>query len=536
MMKEFFMQSFVLKKHVAKTCCLMALIMGCFLPPVHGEDGMKPVDKGGFAAMRSQQIKINHSRYEILKQDFTSGDEVTKACLSCHTTADEDFRKTIHWTWLTPGPDAETPMGKAGYSINNFCISTNNMNDKSCSACHAGWNGKEGEINCLVCHGQKEFNMTEAFDDLNYFKAESDDESRDMAQEIQGNIKKTVEDIGIPQRKNCGSCHFYGGGGNGVKHGDLDNSLATPSKDLDVHMAGDGGNFTCTRCHTTRMHEVAGRTYTSPASTTRKSLIDDDLMPKITCESCHSSSPHKILAKMNDHTDKVACQTCHIPAFAREKPTKVWWDWSKAGELKDGKKVKTEDYMTIKGEMRWETNVKPEYDWYNGALRTLTLKDTIDPSGIVQVSKPVGDSHDPHSRIFPFKVFRGKQPYDPKSNRFLAPLLSGNQGYWETLDWESALTLGMKDMNLPFSGTWDFVETTSVFPITHMVAPAANALSCKECHSPMGRLAGIGGVYIPGSSDNAWISRIGVFLAMCALLGSLGHGVLRFLVRKGKGI
>ena len=27
-----------------------------------------------------------------------------------------------------------------------------------------------------------------------------------------------------------------------------------------------------------------------------------------------------------DHTDKVACQSCHIPEFARVNPTKVSWD------------------------------------------------------------------------------------------------------------------------------------------------------------------------------------------------------------------
>ena len=33
-----------------------------------------------------------------------------------------------------------------------------------------------------------------------------------------------------------GKCHFDGGGGNGVEHGDLDESLYFPSENLDVHM------------------------------------------------------------------------------------------------------------------------------------------------------------------------------------------------------------------------------------------------------------------------------------------------------------
>ena len=478
--------------------------------------------------MKNERIRAGHGKYPILKQDFKSGDEITRACLSCHTHADQDFRKTIHWTWLVEGPDSETPVGKSGYSLNNFCISTNNMNSKSCLDCHTGWNGKKGEINCLSCHGAIDFNFNEAFEDIAYFNGLGDEESKVMAEDLKQGMQRAIEAVVTPERKNCGACHFKGGGGNGVKHGDLDTSLTAPPRDLDVHMSEAGGNFACTRCHTTQMHQVAGRTYTLPASTTRKTLLDDDLLSKITCESCHSATPHRGNDKLNDHTDKVACQTCHIPAFARGGlPTKVWWDWSKAGVLKDGKKIKTEEYLTIKGEMRWEKEVKPEYYWYNGTIRTLTLKDDINPAAIVKVNEPVGDRNDKHSRISPFKLFRGKQPYDTQTNRLLAPLLSGKEGYWETLDWKSALTIGMDHMGIPFSGEWGFVETTSVFPTTHMVAPAEKALACIECHSANGRMKKLEGFYMPGTGRAAWISRAGLLMAGLTFLGVLGHGLLR---------
>jgi hypothetical protein len=44
--------------------------------------------------------------------------------------------------------------------------------------------------------------------------------------------------------------------------------------------------------------------------------------------------------------------------MARELPTKMWWDWSKAGKLKDGKKYNVKGnldrdvYMSIKGDMK----------------------------------------------------------------------------------------------------------------------------------------------------------------------------------------
>ncbi len=141
---------------------------------------------------------------------------------------------------------------------------------------------------------------------------------------------KVAQSVSRPTRNNCGTCHFYGGCGDGVKHGDLDSSLFKPAKSLDVHMSAEGQNFDCVRCHSTTLHKIAGRVYATPTSEHRKSLIEDDLASKITCESFHSSTPHDNHAKANDHTDKVACQSCHIPRYARVNPTKMNWDWSTA--------------------------------------------------------------------------------------------------------------------------------------------------------------------------------------------------------------
>jgi len=479
----------------------------------------------------------DHSKHEVLQQDFKNGNEITKACLSCHSEASYQFKKTIHWTWLAEGSLEKSDYGKAGYSINNFCISTNKMEDKSCLSCHPGWNGVSEDVNCLVCHSQEEINWTESFDDLRYFSEEEDEESRELAAEIRGNIKKAVSNISRPTRKNCGGCHFYSGGGDGVKHGDLDTSLTKPNKALDVHMGVDGQNFNCVRCHTTVLHNVAGRVYTAPAATHRKSLIEDDLTAKITCESCHTATPHKTSEKANDHTDRVACQSCHIPEFARVNPTKLFWDWSKAGKRKNGKPYKTKDslgqynYMSIKGEMKWGKNIQPEYFWYNGKINSLTAKNTIDPSKTVAVSYPVGDYKDKNSRIYPFKIHRGVQPYDKINKTLLAPLLSDPDGYWATLDWRSALQKGMEFIGLPYSGQYDFVETTYVFPTTHMVAPKGNALACTECHVKKGsRIAGLTDVYLPGRDSFKPVDIFGWII----ILGSLGavtlHGFGRFIV------
>jgi octaheme c-type cytochrome (tetrathionate reductase family) len=485
-------------------------------------------------------ITVDHTKLELLQKPFRSGVEVTQACLSCHSEADDQLHGTIHWTWLAHQNETGTQMGKAGYSLNNFCISANKTEDKGCMSCHPGWGTETEAINCLVCHGQKTINWDEAFEDLNAFlvDAKEDPEAKDIADEIQADIQAAVQDIGSPTRKNCGTCHFYGGGGDGVKHGDLDTSLVKPNKALDVHMGVDGQNFDCIRCHTTERHNIAGRIYTAPAYTDRKSLVEDDLTSKITCESCHTALPHKTESKANDHTDKVACQSCHIPMFARVNPTKMSWDWSQSGNTKDGKPYKTKgafgkyEYLSIKGKMEWKKNVEPEYYWFNGSIKSLTASDPIDPSGTVRLSYPMGDRSDENARIFPFKTHRGVQPYDKIHKTLLAPILGGNDGYWKTLDWQKALTKGSKALDLPYSGEFDFVDTTYVFPTTHMVAPKDNVVACKECHTKEGRLANLGGFYMPGRDANRLLNVVGWGSVLAALIGVLLHGTARMIRRK----
>ncbi len=487
-------------------------------------------------------ITTDHRKIAKLQKPFKSGPEITKACLSCHSEAENQFHKTIHWTWMG-GISNDKRYGKQGDSLNNFCLSTNNGQEKTCFACHPGWGnqGDKGVVNCLVCHGQQEIDWSESFEDLSVFAASSDPEELEIAAEIKTEIQSAVQSVGLPTRQNCGACHFYGGGGDGVKHGDLDSSLTHPGKSLDVHMGVDGQNFQCTRCHTTVQHHVAGRIYSTPAATDRKSLIEDDRIAKITCESCHSSTPHKAGSKANDHTDKVACQSCHIPEFARVNPTKMWWDWSKAGKTQNGKKYKLkgefgkETYLSIKGEMRWAKKVVPEYAWWNGSIATMTVKDSIDPSTIVAVTESLGEPEDPAARIFPFKVHRGKQPYDKIHNRLLAPILSGPDGYWTTLDWSEALSRGMAALDLPFSNQFDFVETTYVFPTTHMVAPKEHVVACTQCHNRSNsRLADVAGVYMPGRDDAGLVDTLGWMAVLGALMGVSLHGLGRIFTNGRK--
>lgn len=67
-------------------------------------------------------VTTDHSRHPVLQQEFSSPEEVTRACLTCHNEASNQIHQTIHWTWIDPA-DSERLMGKNGLTLNNFCIS-----------------------------------------------------------------------------------------------------------------------------------------------------------------------------------------------------------------------------------------------------------------------------------------------------------------------------------------------------------------------------------------------------------------------------
>ncbi|MBF0255149.1 MAG: tetrathionate reductase family octaheme c-type cytochrome [Gammaproteobacteria bacterium] len=518
-------------------CLLYALLLGI----------MGPL----WAAAEGQKSTADHSKFKELQQPFATGPEVTKACLGCHTEAAKQLHKTTHWTWAFRNELTGQTLGKRNV-INNFCIATAS-NWPRCTSCHIGYGWKddsfdltsETHVDCLACHdttgGYKKFPTGAGHP--NYEPQEWPPKSGKMRQPP--DLQKIAQAVGSPGRDNCGACHFYGGGGDGVKHGHLDSSMAKPNKDLDVHMDKDGLNFSCQTCHTTGSHEVAGSRYAPKASDDRGVVVPGQAdQNRATCESCHSPQPHKAEAadRLNQHSKRLACVTCHVPEYARGGvKTKTWWDWSTAGKKNaEGKPFKIKDadgydtYDTQKGDFVWEENVVPEYRWFDGEIQYTLIDDVIDPNGVVPINRIKGSADDPKSRIWPFKVMRGKQPYDKQHKILATPHLFGkdDDAYWKNFDWNNALKAGLASRDKTFSGEFGFVETEYSWPITHMVAPKEKALDCAECHSKSGRMAGIEGVYIPGRDGLPWLDKIAWTLALLTLLAVLIHGAIRIFMSK----
>jgi hypothetical protein len=119
-------------------------------------------------------------------------------------------------------------------------------------------------------------------------------------------------------------------------------------------------------------------------------------------------------------------------------------------------------------------------------LERYTLGDKIDPSKVTYLNRPLGSKADADARITPFKVMRGKQPFDSANNYIAVPHLFG--GYWKHYDWKKAIEDGMKTVNLPFSGSYGFAETAMYWKVNHMIVPKEKALKCGDCHGAKGRL------------------------------------------------
>jgi octaheme c-type cytochrome (tetrathionate reductase family) len=470
---------------------------------------------------------VDHAQFDRLKQPFKKPQEVTAACISCHNTRHTEVMHSSHWNWerteYVAGKGIR-PLGKKNV-INNFCIGISGS-QQSCTKCHVGYGWGDASfdfknplnIDCLACHDNTG----------NYVKAAGAAGLPDQKVDL----NHVAQHVGKPQRSNCLTCHGFGGGGNNVKHGDLEKAMFNPSRAVDVHMDSNGLDMQCVACHTAEKHQMLGKMYSISSMNRDRS----------TCESCHTEMPHNDDV-LNKHVLKVACQTCHIPTYAKVNPTKLAWDWSTAGRLKNGKPFEEKDangtdtYMSIKGSFTWGKQLKPEYAWSNGTASHYLVGDPVDPSKTVKINELHGSYDDPEAKIIPVKIHRARQIYDSKFKYLIQPKLvstvPGDGGYWTEFDWQRASEEGMKQINLPYSGQYGFIYTEMIWPINHMVSPKAQTVSCKECHIRKGgRLDSLRGFYMPGRDFNPWLEHLGKLLLLLTMIGVLVHGGARIWIAR----
>ena len=250
--------------------------------------GSEPTPLEALKARTSRPSKpsVDHALFAQLKAKFHRPQDVTAACISCHNGRAAEVMSSSHWNWERTEYIEGKGIREVGKRniLNNFCIGISGS-QRSCDKCHIGYGWADASfdlknplnVDCLACHDNTS----------TYVKAAEGAGMPDPSVDL----TNVAQHVGRPQRADCGTCHFFGGGGNNVKHGDLEKSLFDPARDVDVHMASDGLDMQCVDCHTADKHRILGKDY-AVSSMNRN---------RVECESCHTAMPHADDI-LNDHT------------------------------------------------------------------------------------------------------------------------------------------------------------------------------------------------------------------------------------------
>jgi hypothetical protein len=403
--------------------------------------------------------------------------EGTQSCLTCHNAEALDMHASSHYQWKGPAPytvNGPDMQGKIDTAFNSYCVSIlGNWN--ACGSCHAGLGAKPEpnptaaqlqNIDCLICH-QKDYKRKKV---NGVFIPDTANMTITMDQ--------AVQTVHLPERLNCLQCHAKGGGGDNNKRGDITMAHAiTADRNFDVHMSSTGANLSCQECHTTQNHLIAGR---------GSDLRQTDLDVAMTCSTaaCHptkATATGHTTADVNRHIGRVACQTCHIPSYARnaadtaaDESTEVYRDWT------------IPEWNAALG--RYEptiprgSNLKPAYRFWGDYSWNYSLGEPawLDPAtGAYATSRPVGAINALISKLYPFKYKKSLQPL--ASNGVLVAL--DTAVYFSTGNYDSAVKAGLTNMGYSSTQPYTNVETDTFQLITHEVMPRANALSCAQCHT-----------------------------------------------------
>ncbi len=410
-------------------------------------------------------------------------------CLECHGAEAHDVLGSTHYQWQGDTPDMlNAPgmlQGKYAGAVNTYCGNVlGNWN--GCSACHIGLGTKPildaapaelpdqlANIDCLICH-QEQYKRKK---DGGVMVPDTDNMTITM--------DEAVQTVHAPTRVPCLQCHAKAGGGDAVKRGDL--ALAsgvTADKSYDVHMATTGADLACQDCHRPQNHRFPGK-----GSDIRPTDLDEVL----TCASsgCHGSSPHDS-GDLNRHTQRVACQTCHVPVFGKNAADTVA---DEATEIDRSWQAGSHHTISpLHPVLTKANNLLPVYRHWNGQSDNALLYDEIavDPqTGTVHTSVPDGAVDDPDSMLYPFKYKTSDYPRHIASNRLIA---LDTSVFFVTADADAAAMGGLSNMREETGDTiyddtaYDWVTTDTYQLLNHQVSPHDDALSCSACHMNSARM------------------------------------------------
>ena len=445
-----------------------------------------------------------HPGNDVIQENGYQG---AQTCAMCHQDALDEIVHTAHWTLSSPvrnvqGLPDSTWWGMANRecalagstSPSNWTASTNGkatVQAAGCGLCHIGsltqapmpgatpTDAEKNTVDCLVCHAkdydwQKRATLVQDSTGAHW--------GEDMSMKAALSITKT------PTNQACLRCHEHAFSDD-YKRG----TPYTPQND--VHAAA---GISCVTCHITEHHKIAKGQYESD-------MAANDLPDvAVTCSNCHGDAPHRgrNAEALNEHTRKLACQTCHITqvsGIAYEnwgKPQKddihgMYSALSKFDKIPSihGIYVPTDTIVKSHPSYIWrianKTGNKDAQSWM--AFETSNIKTDgakIFPArGLTQVM------------LFDKKLKMWQAPgmaflkNNPEMANFPLLLAPNREVYNKTGSVKAAIDAGMKPfeaMGLKWSGEWMAMQVpgTSYISVNHGIKKAG--LSCNSCHTKNG--------------------------------------------------
>ncbi|MGB9624070.1 MAG: multiheme c-type cytochrome [Phycisphaerae bacterium] len=413
-------------------------------------------------------------------------------CVACHETEAQQMFGTVHYLEFGPAPNVPnipSYAGKGRLGFNTYCGSILSSRRSTCWTCHISY-GKVPQpkmttdqlnnIDCLMCHQdqyqRKAAGPVETLTFTDYLGAShtwklpiEDAVGNFVAMPDEAKMTITAlqaaQTVHRPTRGSCLRCHAGAGGADGTKRGDLSSVSVDPPLTSDIHMSSQGGNLSCQACHQTANHHMLGRGL---------DLRENDRPERLSCTLCHPAQPHSD-TRLNNHAGHIACQTCHIPTYAKDISTETARDWQ-APFWSPGLLGGQGGYKP--GETRG-TNLRPTYAWFDGTSQVYILGQTPpqNAQGQYELATPYGGVNSPTAQIFPMKEHTSNSARHDATGQMIP---HSTFKYFVTGDFSQAVADGMAWAGL--SGSWTLVNVHTYQTLNHGVEPKDNALLCAQCH------------------------------------------------------
>jgi hypothetical protein len=474
--------------------------------------------------------------------------EGPSTCISCHEDEALAMHGSVHYQQsgdtinltndVTPFSSNGLPRagerGDGAIGINTYCGSHLNSPRFTCAGCHVGngrfpdselsldeteRNAELSNIDCLMCHQDSykrfptgEFEPLEIVDigtdgkpdpnlppivrsgsqgipvvdpitlDFQFEPADANSTLVDLGgSPMMQDRVSAAQSVHATTRKSCLNCHAKAGGGDGTKRGDLSSALIDPDPGIDIHMSSGGENLSCADCHDAGGHRVKGRGL---------DLRPNDVTEHFTCESCHDQ-PHgdysnRVGSSRDKHATRVACQTCHIPTYAKGMPTETNRDWedphfSAAACNGRGGWLPREDKAL---------DLTPTYYWFDGTSQVYVLGEDLadypvtvleDGSEAITLGLPNGWVNTQNAKIYPMKEHTSKSAVHDASNSLIA---HSTFEFFRTGSFDTAVQSALEQTGR--KGDRYSVKKVHTFQtLNHGVEDSSAALECGACHASL---------------------------------------------------